>query len=59
MEATMTEPEARLAALIASQGVRPVEHPDEFVFRDWPDDESIDDFLAAVRAWRREGLDPA
>lgn len=58
MATTKSEAEARLAALIAAQGVRPIENPEEFGFRDWPEDESVDDFLAAVREWRREGLDP-
>jgi hypothetical protein len=32
---TKTEAEARLAALIAAQGVRPIEDPEQFGFRDW------------------------
>ncbi len=59
MGTTFTEAEiqaqrrARLAALAAAQGVSPVENPENLVFEDWPEDETADDFLAAVRAWRR------
>lgn len=59
LDATLTEAElqaqrrARIAALAAAQGMRPVENPEDLVFHDWPEDETADDFLAAVRAWRR------
>ncbi|HEY7064329.1 MAG TPA: hypothetical protein VII06_22825 [Chloroflexota bacterium] len=55
MATTKSEAEARLAALISAQRLRPVEDPEQFGFRDWPEDESVEDFLAAVREWRREG----
>jgi hypothetical protein len=54
----MSEGEARLQALLDAQGVRPIEDPEQLVFPDWPEDETVDDFLAAVREWRREGIDP-
>ena len=44
---------ARIAALAAAQGVRPVQNPEDLVFHEWPEDETADDFLAAIRAWRR------
>jgi hypothetical protein len=49
-------PEERLAALLAAQGVQPVRDIAELAFPDWPEDESADDLIAAVRAWR-EGRD--
>ncbi len=54
-----SEGQTRLAALLAAQGVRPIENPETLIFPEWPEDESADDFIAAVREWRREGLDPA
>ena len=57
MARTTTEAEARLRALLEAQGVRPIQDPEQLVFPDWPEDETVDDFLAAVREWRREGLD--
>ncbi|HEY7066504.1 MAG TPA: hypothetical protein VII06_33840 [Chloroflexota bacterium] len=55
-----TTPQERLAALIAAQGFRPIENIDDLAFPDWPEDESADDVIAAVRAWRegRETPDP-
>lgn len=47
-------PAERIEALAAAQGVRPIDDPASLVFEDWPEDESADDFIAAVRAWRRE-----
>ena len=45
-------PQQRLAALIAEQGVQPVRDIAELAFPDWPEDESADDLISAVRAWR-------
>lgn len=41
--------------LAAEQGVEPVTDPAQLVADFWPEDESIDDFIATIRAWRREG----
>ncbi len=44
--------------LAAEQGVEPVQDLDKFleeVQGVWPEDETADEFIAAVRAWRREG----
>ena len=57
MARTTTKAEARLQALLEAQGVRPIEDPEQLVFPDWPKDEAVDDFLAAVVEWRREGFD--
>lgn len=39
----------------AEQGIRPIDDLSELAGDFWPEDESIDDFIAAVRQWRREG----
>ncbi len=39
--------------LVAEQGVRPISSMDELLGDFWPEEDSIDDFLAAVREWRR------
>jgi hypothetical protein len=41
--------------LAREQGVKPVENPEELKGDFWPEDESIDDFLAWLRARRHEG----
>ena len=47
-------PAERLEALAAAEGVQPIDDPASLVFTDWPDDEGADDFIAAVREWRRD-----
>ena len=42
-------------ALAAAQGVQPVADPRELRADFWPEGESADDFVAALRRWRREG----
>jgi hypothetical protein len=44
-----------LDALAEEQGVAPIEDIDELVADFWPEDESLEDFMAAVRRWRHEG----
>jgi hypothetical protein len=40
--------------LIAAQGTTPILDAREELFgKAWPEDESIDDFLSALREWRR------
>jgi hypothetical protein len=51
---TSMSPAQHLEALAAAQGVRPIDDPASLVFEDWPEDESADDFIAAVRESRRE-----
>ena len=41
-----------LDVLAAQQNVRPVEDFEKLLGDFWPDDESADDFVAAVREWR-------
>ena len=41
--------------LASVQGVSPVANFDELLGDFWPEDESPDEFIAAVRDWRREG----
>ena len=43
-----------LNALAEAQGVRPIEDVDDLVADFWPEDESIDEFIATVRRWRDE-----
>lgn len=44
-----------LNTLAARQGVRPVTDFEALLGDFWPEDEGIDDFIAAVREWRRHG----
>jgi hypothetical protein len=43
-----------LETLADVQGVSPVQDTDELVADFWPEDESIDEFIDAVRRWRSE-----
>ncbi len=51
------QPKKDLATLAAEQGVRPVTNFDDLLGDFWPEDETADEFAAAVRQWRREGGD--
>ena len=44
-----------LDALAEAQGVETIGDIDELVADFWPEDESAEDFMAAVRRWRDEG----
>src|SRR5215207_6593133 len=44
-----------LDALAEAQGVEPIGDIDELVADFWPEDESVEDFMDAVRRWRDEG----
>lgn len=44
-----------LARLAAQQGVEPVSNFADLLGDFWPEDETADEFIAAVRQWRREG----
>jgi hypothetical protein len=46
--------QAHLEALMRMQGVCPVDDPTRLLGTFWPEDETADNFLAAVRAWRDE-----
>jgi hypothetical protein len=48
-------PPKGLATLAAEQGVQPVTDFDNLLGDFWPEDETADDFIVAVRSWRREG----
>ena len=41
-----------IAELMTEQGVKPIGDPQELLGDFWPEDESVDDFIAAVREWR-------
>ena len=41
-------------AIAAEQGVGPVEDFDKLLGDFWPEDETADEFIAAVRRWRHE-----
>lgn len=42
-------------SLANEQGVRPLGNLRHVIGDFWPEDESVDDFIAAVREWRSEG----
>jgi hypothetical protein len=44
-----------LERLAREQGVEPITDPAALRGDFWPEDETIDEFLEAVRQWRREG----
>ena len=51
-----TEAQRRLMKLAEEQGVKPLDFDALLAKADfWPEDESIDDFIAAVQEWRSEG----
>lgn len=50
-----TRPHRSLHELALEQGVKPIAGLDSLRADFWPEDESIDDFLEAVQAWRRSG----
>lgn len=43
-----------LEAWITQQGIKPIENPENLKAEFWPEDETADQFLDAVRRWRRE-----
>lgn len=44
-----------LEALAAEQGVHPIADISQLLGDFWPEDDDIDEFVAAIRAWRSEG----
>jgi hypothetical protein len=50
-----TQRQTDLTDLAAQQGVQPVMNFDDLLGDFWPEDETADDFIAAVRRWRHEG----
>lgn len=50
-----TQPRRTLQELAAEQGVRPVERFEDLLGSGGPDDETADEMIATIRAWRREG----
>ena len=44
-----------LSELAADQGVKPLATIEDWRADFWPEDGSVDDFIAAVREWRRNG----
>ena len=49
-----SQPQADLKILAAQQGVQPVTNFEDLLGDFWPEDEAADEFIAAVRQWRRE-----
>ena len=46
--------------LAVEQGVKPIENPDELLGDFWPEEERVEDFLAALHEWRgHKRADPA
>jgi len=41
-----------LATLATAQGVTPIERPEDLLGDFWPEDEQVEDFLAAIEAWQ-------
>jgi predicted HTH domain antitoxin len=54
-DAFYSQPHGVLGTLAAEQGVRPVRRFEDLLGDFWPEDESADDFITAIRQWRREG----
>lgn len=52
MTKTRTQARNELEALAEVQGVAPVADAGDLVGDFWPEDESVDEFVAAVREWR-------
>ena len=44
-----------LSALASEQGVAPLSRFDDLIGDFWPEDDNVDEFIATVREWRREG----
>lgn len=53
-EQSPLKPLKSIEQLAAEQGTRPLKF-EEMLGDFWPEDESVDDFIAAVRQWRSEG----
>lgn len=52
------EPPPDLATLARLQGTAPVDFDELMATPEhWPDDESVDEFIASVREWRTEGTE--
>jgi hypothetical protein len=45
----------RASELTEREGVKPLRRIEDLRADFWPDDESIDDFIATIRRWRSEG----
>lgn len=52
MTSARTQARSELEALAEEQGVAPVADAGDLVGDFWPEDESVDEFVAAVREWR-------
>lgn len=55
--ASMPEGPQSLEALASAQGTPLAVNFEDLLGDFWPEDETADDFVAAVRQWRREGSD--
>jgi hypothetical protein len=53
--AFFSQPRVDLETVAAQHGVPPVSDLDDLLGDFWPEEESVDEFVAAVRRWRREG----
>jgi len=53
VEPSEIQPGATIEQLVAEQGTRPLSF-DEMLGDFWPEDESVDDFITALREWRSE-----
>lgn len=50
-----SQPRKTLEELAREQGVKPITDPDTLRGDFWPEDETADEFIAAIRELRREG----
>lgn len=57
-EVLTEEPPKTIEQVIAEQGKGPVNFDELLKLGEfWPEDESVDDFITAVREWRRDGAE--
>lgn len=55
-ESEQSKARARLRRLMDERGVKPITAEQLDAMGDlWPEDEDVDDFIAALREWRRDG----
>lgn len=54
-EKQLTDYRRRLEAEMQADGVKPVQAPEQMRASFWPENENIEDFIAALRELRRRG----
>ncbi len=56
-DSTTQQKDRTIEDLAMEQGVKPAGDFESLLGDFWPEDESADDLISAVRQWRREGAD--